>query len=146
MKCMLPFWVFNSIARLSAPFSCSGVTVLRKSRVFATRLANLVPVGPAGLATLEDPDEATKEATLRYARVVNDAVGPSLPVETRAALVVTAIASDPAAVAFTVHAGGPEDGLYLYTPPAPGDAGTIDGAIANDGGAVDAGADAGGGS
>jgi hypothetical protein len=107
-----------------------------QSKVFATHLANLVPVGDAALATLEDPDQATKEATLRYARVVNGALAPGLLVETRAALVVAAVATEPPAVAFTVHAGGPEDGLYVYTPPAGGDAGT-------DGGAGDANGDAG---
>jgi hypothetical protein len=139
----LVVWSLLDAATGGAVGVATGVSSCQ-SKVFAAHLGGLVPVGDAAIATLEDPDDATREATLRYARVVNGALGPSLLVETRAARVVAAVASDPPALAFTVSAGGPEDGLYLYAPPAGGDAGTAN--DGGDGGDVNGGADAGGGS
>jgi hypothetical protein len=106
-----------------------------QSSVFSTHLASLLPSGDTGVVTLEDLDPAANEATLRYAPVVDGAVGQSVLVETRAVAVVAPFAAAPPTVAFTVSAGGPADGLYLFTPPpASADAGT-----AGDGAATDAG-------
>jgi hypothetical protein len=116
-----------------------------QSTVFSTSLAGLLPAGAAGVAYLEALDEAANEATLRYASIVKGGLGRGVLVETRAATVVAALADAPPAVAFTVSTGGPDDGLYLYTPPASADAGADEDAATADAGAARA-ADAGGGS
>jgi hypothetical protein len=88
------------------------------SAPFAEDLANLLPAGDAGFLYLDDADENAKEATLRYAGVVNGTLVPATPpIQTRAAPVFAPLQPALAAVAYTVHAGTSADGLYLAEVP-----------------------------
>lgn len=100
------------------------------SAPFATRLANLLPAGDSGYLYLDDADDEANEATLRYAGVVNGTlVAGTPPIQTRARPVFAPLQPALPAVAYTVHADSPQDGLYVYAIPtssvdagAPGDA------------------------
>jgi hypothetical protein len=83
--------------------------------LFATRLAKVLPAGDTGYVYLDDADVAAGEGTLRYAPVVNGALAAGTPpIQTRAAMVFAPLQPALGAVAYTVNAGTPADGLYLY--------------------------------
>jgi hypothetical protein len=87
------------------------------SASFATRLGGVLPAadeaGNEGYVYLEDTDEAAREATLRYARVVNGALVVGTPIQTRAALVFAPLQPAVPAVLYTVATATPADGLYV---------------------------------
>jgi hypothetical protein len=90
------------------------------SAPFAKRLANLLPAGDAGYLYLDDADKEANEATLRYAGIVNGAlVAGTQPIQTRARPVFAPLQPALAAVAYTVQADSPADGLYVSAVPAP---------------------------
>jgi hypothetical protein len=87
------------------------------SAPFATRLANLLPAGDAGYLYVDD-DEGAGEGTLRYAGIVNGTlVARTPPIQTRAGLVFAPLHPALSAAAYTVRAGTPADGLYLWAGP-----------------------------
>lgn len=91
------------------------------SAPFADHLADLQPAGDTGYLYLDEADDEAKEATLRYAGVVNGTlIAGTPPIQTRAAPVFAPLQPALSAVAYTVHAGTSADGLYVSSIPKGG--------------------------